>query len=160
MKRLFFCLFLLSSALAARAEADHPLSLSAGGSLNRFNRYDWSPAGAVCIDYKLDEVLSLGLKAGYSITPGTEDFETVNTIEVSLLERFYLFNRNWIRLYFQGNLGAVILREQDYQRIAAMGGGTIGARFYLKYWFAEAYGTFGYPMRFDLGVLLGHSFIP
>jgi hypothetical protein len=166
MKSFFFGLILFICFAAgpgvqfAAAEADHPLSISAGGSMNRFHRDSWSPAGNILVDYKLDEILSLGLRGGYSITPDTADFETVNTIEVSLVERFYLINWSRLRLYFQGSLGAVILREQDYQRVAALGGGTIGARFYLNYWFAEVCGTYGYPMTFDLGLFLGHSFIP
>jgi hypothetical protein len=166
MKRFFFGLILFICCAAgpsiqfAVAEADHPLSIGAGGGMNMFNRYSWSPAGNILIDYKLDEILTLGLKGGYTVTPDTADFETVNTIEITLLERFYLINWSRLRLYFQGNLGAVILREQDYQRVVAEGGGALGARFYLRYWFAEVYGTYGYPMNFDLGVFLGHSFIP
>jgi hypothetical protein len=147
------------SAFAA-AGADHPLSVSAGGEMNRFSRYDWSPGANVLLDYKLDEVLSLGLKGGYSLTPGTEEWETINTVEAALIERFYLVNWGWGRLYFQGNMGAVILREEDFQAVRALGSGTVGFRLFFKYWFVDLYGSYGYPMQYDGGLLLGHSFIP
>jgi hypothetical protein len=160
MKRLSAGILFLCCAFFASAEADHPLSLGAGGSLNMAGRQGWSPGGNISIDYKLDEVLTLGLKGGFSVTPGTEEYETVNAIEITLIERFYLLNRSWLRLYFQGNMGAVILREQDYQKIAVLGAGALGVRLYRKYWFAEFSLTYGYPMGADLGVVLGHSFIP
>jgi hypothetical protein len=160
MKRLICSLTFLLAAAFAAAEADHPLSVAAGGALNMFSRDRWSPAGNIQIDYQLDEVLTLGLKGGCSVTAGTAGYDTVNTIEIALVERFYLLNRNWFRLYFQGSLGAVILHERDYRRAAAQGGGTLGVRFYFKYWFAEVYGAYGYPVNFDLGLFLGHSFAP
>jgi hypothetical protein len=150
----------ICAAAALFAEADHPLSVSAGGEMNRFSRYDWSPGAQVLLDYKLDEVLSLGLKGGYSVTFGTEDYETVGTVELALIERFYLFNWGWGRFYFQGSLGAVIVREEDYQTVSALGSGTVGFRLFAKYWFIDIYGSYGSPMVFDGGILVGHSFIP
>jgi hypothetical protein len=161
MKRISLTLAIWTCvAIFAAAEADHPLSVGAGGEITRFSRYAWSPGANIVLDYKLDEVFTLGLKGGWYITPDTANYETVNSVEISLIERFYLLNWGWGRFYLQGNMGAAIIREQDYQVVSALGGGTIGFRLFVKYWFIDLYGSFGYPKFFEGGLLLGHSFIP
>ena len=123
-----------------------------GGEMNLNTRRGFSAGPCISGGFEFREHFALGLKANYST-----NFDTVNTLESSLLFRYYMpLNDVFSGVFAELNAGLTAFFEYGDMYVAPLAALGAGWRFkFLKRWYAEAMLRGGIPFTWGFGVSAG-----
>jgi outer membrane protein OmpA-like peptidoglycan-associated protein len=146
-------LLLAFPAVLLPGQEQGTVSLGVLGEVTTNTRKGLSFDGGLIADYNFTNRIAAGLRANY----GT-DFHDVSAFEAAAFGRYYLFTRPYI--FAQLGVGYVRLFEDDRHADTVLADGSVGIRFPIKWFYAETYVRFGWPMGVGAGLVLGYRFVP
>ena len=153
MKKIITVLLLLAWIIPLAAEGQK-MSAGLGLEWNMNSRHNFAGGTFFNFDYQLPRFASLGFSLGVN-----SNFDNIHIIEPVFLFRAYRAEDEFAGLFFQSELGAsFIFEDEELTRRPRIGFGT-GYRILLgSSFFVEPYGRIGYPFAFSLGVAGGIRF--
>jgi len=152
-KNVIFFVLILTLGTGVFAQTSKS-ALGGGLEWNMSSRRNFAGALAFSFDYNIHRYLAVGMGLYAS-----HNFNNAGVIEPAALFRVYITPETYSGIFFQADVGAFFLLEEDETYPYFLGGFRTGYSFRLKErFYAEPYIRAGYPFAFGVGVLAGFSF--
>ena len=153
MKKILMAVLFLACGLTAFSQ-EKKMSAGLGLEWNMDSRHNFAGGTLFNFDFKLPRFMTLGLTV-----KGSSNFKDTYVIEPALMFRAYKLENEYKGFYFQYDLGASIIKEEDDVWTVPLVAVGAGYRFHLgSSFYIEPYGRLGYPVVFGIGAVAGIRF--